>query len=156
MKHHTKNKGDLGLMMVMADLAAHDIGICLPLSEHMPFDLVAVSEAGNLSRVQVKYRKAKKNCVMLPLRSSYSDGNGVHTRMIDRSQFDAFAIYCPDTKSVYYVRNDEIPESYVSGVLLRLTPAINNQVLRTRMGSQFLGPDRLFEKTPSKMIENEV
>lgn len=56
---HTKTDGDTGLACVIADLVKHGIGIALPLSEHMPFDLDAVSPDGQLSRVSVKFRRAK-------------------------------------------------------------------------------------------------
>lgn len=41
MKHHTKDKGDKGTGNVIADLLSKGIQICLPLSEHLPFDLIA-------------------------------------------------------------------------------------------------------------------
>ncbi len=155
MKHHTKNKGDLGLMMVMADLAAHDIGVCVPLSEHMPFDLIAVSSDGKLSRIQAKYRKALNGAVVVPLRNSYADRNGSHVRLTDRSLFDAYAMYCPDTKTVYYIKNDEIPLNYTGDFTLRIIPTLNNQQKRTRMASDFEKPFRLFEMQ-STMPKNSV
>ena len=54
--NHTKDKGDLGLGMVISDLLCHGIGVFMPLSEHQPFDVVAVNHEGKMSRVQVKYR----------------------------------------------------------------------------------------------------
>jgi len=56
MRHHTKDKGDVGLTRVMADLVAHDIQVALPISEHLPFDLIAIHPTGDLRRVSVKYR----------------------------------------------------------------------------------------------------
>jgi hypothetical protein len=148
MKHHTKNKGDLGLMMVMAALAAHDIGICVPLSEHMPFDLIAVSSDGKLSRVQVKYRTAVNGTVKIPLKTSYADKSGSHDKTSDRSLFDAYAIFCPDNECIYYIRNDEIPSHYVNNMLLRIIPTANNQTAGIRMASKYQNALRLFEKQP--------
>src|SRR5688572_4944057 len=48
MRHHTKDKGDIGLTSVMADLVRHDIQVALPISEHLPFDLVAVHPRGDM------------------------------------------------------------------------------------------------------------
>jgi len=39
--HHTKDKGDLGVVMVIADLVRHGVDVYVPLSEHQPSDLIA-------------------------------------------------------------------------------------------------------------------
>ena len=41
--HHTKDKGDTGLLKVMCDLSEQGFKILTPFSEHLPFDLVAFS-----------------------------------------------------------------------------------------------------------------
>ena len=56
MRHHTKDKGDEGLGQVIADLMTHGVQVAVPLSEHLPFDLVAIDEGGAMRRVQVRYR----------------------------------------------------------------------------------------------------
>jgi hypothetical protein len=48
MRHHTKDKGDIGLACAMADLVKHDIQVALPMSEHLPFDLIAIHPMGYL------------------------------------------------------------------------------------------------------------
>jgi hypothetical protein len=55
-RHHTKDKGDEGLGQVIADLMTNGIQVAVPLSEHLPFDLIAVGEDGAMRRVQVRYR----------------------------------------------------------------------------------------------------
>ncbi|MFC1480602.1 group I intron-associated PD-(D/E)XK endonuclease, partial [Candidatus Omnitrophota bacterium] len=40
--HHTKSKADLGLAKVIADLIQKGYVPCIPLSEHQPYDLLAV------------------------------------------------------------------------------------------------------------------
>ena len=55
MNHPTKNKGDIGVAQIIADLMKNGIQVCLPISEHLPFDLIAISPDGHfLKRVQVK------------------------------------------------------------------------------------------------------
>ncbi|HEX5058311.1 MAG TPA: group I intron-associated PD-(D/E)XK endonuclease [Kofleriaceae bacterium] len=66
--HHTKNKGDFGLVQAMADLTAKGWAILVPLTEHEAFDLVACRE-GRFLRVQVKYRAMSRGCVTLHFRS---------------------------------------------------------------------------------------
>jgi PD-(D/E)XK endonuclease len=55
-RHHTKDKGDEGLGQVIADLMTNGVQVAVPLSEHLPFDLIAISEDGAMRRVQVRYR----------------------------------------------------------------------------------------------------
>ena len=55
-RHHTKDKGDEGLGQVIADLMANGVQVAVPLSEHLPFDLIAIGEHGAMRRVQVRYR----------------------------------------------------------------------------------------------------
>jgi hypothetical protein len=63
--HHTKNKGDLGLVQAMADLTAKGWAILVPLTEHEAFDLVAYRD-GRFLRVQVKYRAAVNGVIEIP------------------------------------------------------------------------------------------
>ena len=53
-RHHTKDKGDLGVAKAHADLAAKGFTVLFPATEHAPFDLVAYAE-GLFHRLQVKY-----------------------------------------------------------------------------------------------------
>jgi len=53
--HHTKDKGDLGVLKAQIDLFEQGFTIFVPLTEHCPFDLVAYKD-GEFRRVQVKYR----------------------------------------------------------------------------------------------------
>ena len=58
-QHHTKNKGDLGVLKAQADLCSKGFLVCLPLSEHSSFDLV-IYQNGEFKRVQVKARSIKR------------------------------------------------------------------------------------------------
>ena len=99
--HHTKDKGDLGVVMVICDMVRNDIDVYLPLSEHQPSDLIAVNCKGRMARVQVKYRSLSRTGVIeVYLRSAYSDSHGYHEKPVDMSQFDCYAVYCPDNGKV--------------------------------------------------------
>ena len=37
----TKDKGDIGLTQIIANLAQHNIKVALPISDHLPFDIIA-------------------------------------------------------------------------------------------------------------------
>lgn len=145
MRHHTKDKGDLAVGKVIADLLAKGFQVCLPMSEHLPFDLVAVSHSSmELSRVQVRYAASKRGCLKVSVRSSHSDRRGVHHRRVPLGEIDAFAVYCPQADKVYYVRRDEIPENLKSDFALRVAPARNGQVRKIRSAEDFVGPSRMF------------
>ncbi len=70
---------------------------------------------------------------------------------------DLFAVFCPEVDAVYYVRRDEIPAGMRRQMVLRLSPAKNGQVKKTRAAVQFEGAKRIFgpvaqwtEQRPSK------
>ena len=44
MRHHTKDKGDLGVLKAQVSLYEQGYSILLPLTEHAPFDLVAYKD----------------------------------------------------------------------------------------------------------------
>jgi hypothetical protein len=120
--HHTKNKGDLGLVQAMADLTAKGWAILVPLTEHEAFDLVAYRD-GRFLRVQVKYRAAVNGIVPVPMNTCWTDRNGIHTAVIDRSLVDLFCVYCPDTTTCYYVDPATIAGTRL---YLRIAPTKNN------------------------------
>jgi hypothetical protein len=134
MKHHTKDKGDTGTAQVIADLLLKGISICLPLSEHLPFDLVGVKDSGELIRIQVKYRTAVRGTVTVPFKSSYSDSKGVHTKKTNKGLIYIVAIYCPDTRKVYYCN----PKDFGEVITLRLTAPKNNQKKNIFMADNYL------------------
>lgn len=123
MIHHTKNKGDLGTAKVLTDLLTKNIQVCLPLSEHMPFDLIGVRETGEVLKISVKYREVRKGSVHVSFTSSYSDRNGTHSKKINKDMIDYLAIYCPDTDEVYYID----PNKFDKNVTLRVQQSKNNQ-----------------------------
>ena len=100
--HHTKTKGDLGVLKSQADLCSKGYLVCFPLSEHAPFDLV-VYKNNKFQRVQVKSRTIdKKGCINVRFEHSYSDRNGVHTVKVNREEIDFYCVYCLDNDTCYY------------------------------------------------------
>lgn len=140
MRHHTKDKGDIGLGFVIADLFSHGIQVALPMSEHLPFDLIAIAEQRKLARVSVKYRAAKRGKISLTYRSSWSDRHGVHIRHHDKTTYDAIAVYCPDTHECYYIQNAEVGKNFC----LRIDNTKNSQEKKIRFASGYRDPRRLF------------
>lgn len=130
--HHTKNKGDIGVLKACADIAEQGYLVLTPLSEHSPFDLVAYKEKSFL-RIQVKYRSAKNGRLLLDFRSSYSDKNGAHSITSDKTEIDYYCIYCPDTNECYYLN----PDHFEKAATLRVEPTKNNQSQGIHIASQY-------------------
>jgi len=122
--HHTKNKGDLGVLKAQADLCAKGFLVCIPLSEHAPFDLVILKN-GIFRKVQVKARTLTKGKLTVRFAHSYSDRLGVHTRKVDLSSFDLYCIYCLDNDVCYYFESSKFNKR--STLSLRVNASKNNQ-----------------------------
>lgn len=142
MLHHTKDKGDRGLGFVISDLLQSGVQPAILLSEHLPFDCIAIAPDGRLSRLSVKYRAAKDGAITVSMISSWADRHGTHSRRPDFAAFDAVAVYCPDTALVYYVRCDELK---TPRFLLRLDKPKNGQSVGVRYAALYCGALRLFE-----------
>jgi hypothetical protein len=123
--HHTKTKGDLGVLAAELDLYEKGFLLLKPQTEHAPFDLVVYRDE-RFYRVQVKYRAAVDGQIAFPLSTSWADKNGTHTVMIDKRSIDVLCIYCPDTRLCYYVD----PYAVNKSVVLRIAPAKNKQKKR--------------------------
>ena len=121
-RHHTKDKGDLGIAKVHADLVSKGFTVLFPATEHAPFDLVAYA-AGEFHRLQVKYRSARAGAVKVQFRSMWADRNGTHMTPMDKGAIDTVCIYCPETDECYYVR----PDAHGTSVTLRIAPSRNGQ-----------------------------
>jgi PD-(D/E)XK endonuclease len=121
-RHHTKDKGDLGVAKVHADLASKGFTVLFPATEHAPFDLVAYAD-GEFHRLQVKYRSARSGAVIVKFSSMWADRNGTHTAPMDKSAIDAVCIYCPETDQCYYIR----PSAHGTSITLRIAPSRNGQ-----------------------------
>jgi hypothetical protein len=121
-RHHTKDKGDLAIAKVHADLVGQGFTVLFPATEHAPFDLVAYA-GGEFHRLQVKYRSARAGAVKVQFRSMWADRNGTHTTPMDKAAIDTVCIYCPETDECYYVR----PDAHGTSVTLRIAPSRNGQ-----------------------------
>lgn len=132
--HHTKSKGDLGVMKVQCDLCEKGYTVLTPMTEHSPFDVVAY-DGKNFHRMQVKYRKLNSSgCIEVPMRTCWADKHGTHMKDYDKDQIDYFAIYCPDTEKCYYVKSNDIRKN----LTLRVNPPKNNQSVGVRYAKDYM------------------
>ena len=131
--HHTKSKGDLGLVHAMADLAEKGWGILAPLTEHAAFDLVAFRDDTFL-RVQVKYRAAVAASVSV-LSSHVLGGS---TRRPSRSRSIGRRSICSAsiarTQTCYYVDPSTVA---TTGYPSADSPTRNNMAKRVTWAKDF-------------------
>lgn len=132
MKHHTKDKGDLGVLKAQVDLAEQGYTILVPLTEHAPFDIV-VYKNGCFKRIQVKYRCASNGKLCVPFNTCWSDKHGAHIQPIDKEHVDLFCVFCPDTNECYYFD----PKAHNSSLTLRIEPTSNNQSKGVKMAIDY-------------------
>ncbi len=144
MAHITKDKGDLAVAKAIAHLLEHNIRVCLPLSEHLPFDLIAVMpDMVTLKRVQVKYRSDRgTGSLVIKFEANYYDSKHIYTKLVDLEKIDCYAAYNPTTNQMYYLNVSEIPEG-TRGMCLRLHPAKNGQQRGIRLARDYENPQRI-------------
>lgn len=124
MQHHTKDKGDLALYKTMAVLSEAGLQVALPVSEHLPFDLVIVRPDFSLLKAQVKYCGGYKSpgVIYCDTRSTgWTNGKGFYSKHVDTSLVDVYCVYSPETKDVYFIKTTEI--NTLHGFSIRLTPS---------------------------------
>lgn len=131
--HHTKTKGDLGVLKAQVDLFEQGFTLFAPLTEHSPFDLVAY-RGGEFLRIQVKYRAIDKHGkVDVKFSTCWTDRNGTHTVPIEKSEIDLYCVYCPDTDECYYLN----PDDFQSNATLRVRSPKNGQTKGIRFAADF-------------------
>lgn len=131
--HHTKNKGDYGVLKAQLSLYEQGYSVLFSVSEHEPFDLVAYKD-GEFNRVQVKYRAAVDGKISLNMSTWWADQNGLHSSAYNASEVDTVCIYCPDTDKCYFID----VASVGSTIRLRLNKPKNNQVKGITMADDYL------------------
>ena len=131
--HHTKNKGDLGIYKAQLDLYSKGFSIFTSLSEHEPFDIVAYKNK-KFKRIQVKYRSAKNEKIILQFKTSWADKKGNHINYYDKNEIDLFCIYCPNTDECYYINPLETNEKSIT---LRIKMPKNGQKKYINMAKNY-------------------
>lgn len=129
--HHTKLKGDIGVTFVIHDLSKRGFHICLPITEHAPFDLIAVGDQGAL-RIQVKYRDSTANGRMeANLFNAWGNVTKGCVRGERYSDVDVDYIALTNGDVVAYVKLSEISTNTISVCISR--DACKNKDPKVRM-----------------------
>jgi len=131
--HHTRTKGDLGVLKAQVDLFEQGFTLFAPLTEHSPFDLVAY-RSGRFLRFQVKYRAIDRfGKVDVKFSTCWTDKNGTHTVPVEKSEIDLYCVYCPDTDECYCLD----PDDFQSNATLRVRSPKNGQTKGVRFAADY-------------------
>lgn len=98
---NVNEKGNVGLIKVMADLYDKGFHCFTPFDDFSPVDLIAMDKQGKIRRLQVKYRS------LLPSKGKYeiaarSMVNGKSVG-IDKNLIDGWAVYLEEEAKVTYL-----------------------------------------------------
>jgi hypothetical protein len=113
-----KEKGDIGLAKTISDLTEKNIHVCLPISEHLKYDLVAEKD-GICKRIQVRFTTAKNGILSVKLKSAWSNKKGNHILKREVGDFDILAIYCPQTNNVSYLEDKSFDNKTQVNIMIR-------------------------------------
>jgi hypothetical protein len=134
-----KGKGDLAELMVAADLRRRGFKIAIPSGEDCDFDLVLIRD-DRLERVQVKYTESDGAVVKVKCFShSLTNGRVRRTKRYTAATIDLLAVYDHTSSSCFYVPASDLGDGR-STLHLRLKPALNHQLIGTRLAEDYLVP----------------
>lgn len=132
MEQTTKEKGDIGLHQIMADMVKKGYNIFVSTSEYLPFDFIAYKD-GKCIRVEAKYSTAKDGAIRVDLTSGGANAAGTYFKNTDKSQIDLVAVYCPSADKCYYVD----PNSMLQKIKLRLRKSRSNNQSNIHMAEDY-------------------
>jgi len=103
---NVNEKGNIGLIKVIADLYSKGYHCFTPFDDHSPVDLISLDKTGQIRRLQVKYRSLdiKRNYYELSARSVVN-GKSIP---IDRALIDGWAVYLANQDKVVYFSIDDM------------------------------------------------
>lgn len=125
----TCEKGDIGVLMVSANLIKQGVSVFYPHEDSAAYDIIGKYE-GKYYEIQVKYRAIdQKNggkIALSPRRTNVrSKGDALQNNYVINKQFDILAVYCPDLpkdEDIAYI----LPDKYGEHLSLRVDPPANN------------------------------
>lgn len=102
---NTNKKGDIGLANVITDVIEKGFFVFLPFSDSTEVDLIVADKDMKIKKLQVKYRAMNKLGAIEIVTSTSVNRKTVP---VDLSKIDIWAIYCPDTKEIYYIESQKL------------------------------------------------
>ncbi len=97
----TSSKGDGGLFEIMSDLHSRGYFLSLPISQHLPYDLIADDGKGNLLKIQSKFTNNNK----INGGTNYMTASGTKSKLYTQNDFEFYGVYLNDIKRCIYIPN---------------------------------------------------
>lgn len=119
----TKEKGDLGQSMVLADLLCRGYKVLIPLGEDWRFDLLLHRGGTVFERIQCKYDGVTEDFVQVPCRSC----NNWSVKKYTPEEVEWIAVYHKSSGKCYYVPSRLLGDKGRATIQLRLVVPKNNQ-----------------------------
>lgn len=120
--------GEISQAQILAALLRKGYSVSIPWGDNQRYDFI-LDVNGDLKRVQCKTAKLERGRVHVPGRSSSSKGHRSY-----HGQVEYMAGYCPENGKCYLIPIEEFGSC---GLYLRVVPAKNKQVLKTRNAQEF-------------------
>jgi Protein of unknown function (DUF3257). len=130
------DKGDVGVAYTIARLTELGWTVGVLLTEHARYDLLA-EKNGKFIKVQVRYVVSEKDRIPVKLVSKWRTSSGNKRIVRQQGDYDILAVFCPCTKKVYFVSEQELGTN-LTGITLRLKPTNKANGRKVRMADDFL------------------
>lgn len=128
----TKTKGDLGVVMVLADALKRGYKVAIPVGEDWDYDSIVLRK-GKLERVQVKYTESDGKVIHVKCRSM----NNWNIKKYTEKMIDWLAVYDKTSNECYYISSSFMGEGR-SGMNIRLMKPKNNQKSLIHLAEDFV------------------
>ena len=97
---NTNEKGNTGLIKVIADLYSKGFHCFTPFDDYSPVDCIVMNSNGKTFRLQIKYRSPDKDDCYKIYASSVVNGKRVK---INKDLIDYWAVYLSDIDKIVYL-----------------------------------------------------
>jgi PD-(D/E)XK endonuclease len=130
----TDQKGNVAELAIAKAAIELGVDVYLPIGEGGRYDMI-FEIADRLWRIQCKWAPRCGEVVVLRCYSCRRSRDGLLRRTYAPGEIDAFAAYCPDTDSCYFVPFGLLAAN--SQIALRLAPSKNNQSVGINWASDY-------------------
>jgi len=127
---HSKLKGDIGELIVAAELLQRGWHIAFPYGENLKYDLI-VEKDNLIQRIQVKAVFPRNGTLRINCRSS----NNWSVVSYEVKDFECLAAVDLSTKKVYFIPSKKMKRNMVT---LRLTEPLNTQNKKINFAKNFI------------------
>jgi hypothetical protein len=129
---HPVDVGHRAEAAILSQLVQRGYRVLLPFGVNQRYDLVLEDE-GRFLKAQCKTGRLREGSIQFRALSTQSNMKRTRTRGY-AGEVDLFIVYCPETRKVYVVSADEVPDT---AMYLRVDPPRNRQSKRIRWAKDY-------------------